>query len=378
MICNNCNAAIPDAAVFCPACGKKAGEKVESNPVSKKCLQCGAENPLEAKFCRVDGWQFPQPEPGSAAKQQSLQENQGERICPTCGTSNPAGAQFCRNDGSPLDQAAHASLTPEPGVEEKAGEQVKAETENAVTELESGMKPAAEQESRGERVVCPTCGTLNAPGARFCKNDATPLDSVDQAVVRPETAVQEKMVEQTTIVPEKETLKTNATEAGAQRSWLSLAVVLAVLCVAAIVVYWLFTRTPVDRAPKPLPGSVVAVPGGEPPGAMPESAVVAPGAQTSQQLPENTVAAPVVETPQQIPDNNVAAPTVDLPRLEGQINRALRAAGIDGVTAQVNDAAVVTLKGVVKGAQDRQKALEIVKTFKEISQVNDIIFIIEK
>ncbi|HRY35166.1 MAG TPA: BON domain-containing protein, partial [Smithellaceae bacterium] len=78
------------------------------------------------------------------------------------------------------------------------------------------------------------------------------------------------------------------------------------------------------------------------------------------------------------PENAVPAPEIDLPRLEGQINRALREAGIDGVTAQVNDAAVVTLKGVVQSVKDQQKALEIVRTFKGVSQLNDIIFIVEK
>jgi hypothetical protein len=132
--------------------------------------------------------------------------------------------------------------------------------------------------------------------------------------------------------------------------------------VAALAVYWLFTRTPVDPVPKPLPESAVAMPQGETQRTIPDDGVVALGDQTSQQSPENTV----------------QAPDVDLPRLEGQINRNLREAGIDGVTAQVNDAAVVTLKGVVKDTQNRQKALEIVKTFKEVTQVNDIIFIIEK
>lgn len=360
MICKNCNVSIRDGAVFCPSCGKEAGVKgIINGAMSKKCLQCGAENPLEAQFCRVDGWRFPESEP--PMKPDAGQESQGERVCPTCGTSNPAGAKFCRNDGSPLDLADHASLAPEPGVLEKASEQAKVVTEIEATELEPGMKPAAEQESQGER-VCPNCGTLNAAGARFCKNDATPLDSVDQAVLRPEPGVEEKVVEQTTIGPGKETLKTNANEAGKQRRWMYLAVPLVVLCVAAVAVYWLFPRTPVDQTPKPLPESAVAVPGGETPGTMPESAAVAPGDQTSQPTPENTA----------------PAPDVDLPRLEGQINRAFREAGIDGVTAQVNDAAVVTLKGVVKGVQGKQKALEIVKTFKGVSQVNDIIFIIEK
>ncbi|MHB8137328.1 MAG: zinc-ribbon domain-containing protein [Smithellaceae bacterium] len=360
MICKNCNASIRDGAVFCPSCGKEAGlNAIINDALSKKCLQCGAENSPEAKFCRVDGWRFPESEP--EMKPAALQESQGERVCPTCGTSNPAGAKFCRNDGSPLDPADHPSLAPESGVEEKASEQVKIEKEIEATELEPAMKPAAEQESQSER-VCPTCGTLNAAGARFCKNDASPLDSADHASLAPELGIEEKVVEQTTIWPEKEALKTNANEAGNKRSWMYLAVPLAVLCVAAVAVYWLFPRTPAGQTPKPLPESAIVVPGGETPGTIPESAAVAPGDQTSQPTPENTV----------------PAPDVDLPRLEGQINRALREAGIDGVTAQVNDAAVVTLKGVVKGVQGQQKALEIVKTFKGVSQVNDIIFIIEK
>jgi len=360
MICKNCNVSIRDGAVFCPSCGKEAGVKgIINEAMSKKCLQCGAENPLEAKFCRVDGWRFPESEP--EIKPAAGQESHDERVCPTCGTLNPASAKFCRNDGSPLDPADHASLAPEPDVEEKAIEQAKIETEIEMTELEPAMKPVAEQESQGER-VCPTCGTLNAAGARFCKNDASPLDPADHASLAPELGIEEKVVEQMPIEPEKETLKTNANETGNKRSWIYLAVPLAVLCVAAVAVYWLFPRTPVDQTPKPLQESAVAVPGGETPGTMPESAAVAPGNQTAQPTPENTV----------------PAPDVDLPRLEGQINRALREAGIDGVTAQVNDAAVVTLKGVVKGVQGQQKALEIVKTFKGVSQVNDIIFIIEK
>ncbi|MDD4357300.1 MAG: BON domain-containing protein, partial [Smithellaceae bacterium] len=103
-----------------------------------------------------------------------------------------------------------------------------------------------------------------------------------------------------------------------------------------------------------------------------------PQGETQRTIPDDGVVALGDQTSQQSPENTVQAPDVDLPRLEGQINRNLREAGIDGVTAQVNDAAVVTLKGVVKDTQNRQKALEIVKTFKEVTQVNDIIFIIEK
>mgnify|MGYP001610948831 FL=1 len=58
MICKNCSSDICDTAKFCPKCGVKI-EAIKPQE-TKKCPACGAANPITAKFCRADGFNFQQ------------------------------------------------------------------------------------------------------------------------------------------------------------------------------------------------------------------------------------------------------------------------------------------------------------------------------
>ncbi len=68
---------------------------------------------------------------------------------------------------------------------------------------------------------------------------------------------------------------------------------------------------------------------------------------------------------------------IDLAKLEGDINRALRNAGLRGVTSEVNDNLEVTLKGSVGSEYEKDRAFQITKGFKEVEKIKDVIFVVE-
>lgn len=72
-----------------------------------------------------------------------------------------------------------------------------------------------------------------------------------------------------------------------------------------------------------------------------------------------------------------STPQVNIAKLGGQINNALREAGIKGVVVEVDDASQVTLKGAVKSVEEKNRAFEIARLFKEAKKVKDLIFIVE-
>lgn len=109
-----------------------------------RCPACSHEIAETAKFCRYCGAAVTAPPK--------------TKKCPRCGAENAVTARFCRVDGLPFDEAPAA---PAAG----ASAQTEAPSEPAAVTLE----PAA------AGIVCPQCGTLNAPGAKFCKDDGYPL-----------------------------------------------------------------------------------------------------------------------------------------------------------------------------------------------------------
>ena len=64
------------------------------------------------------------------------------------------------------------------------------------------------------------------------------------------------------------------------------------------------------------------------------------------------------------------------PRVQGELNRALRNAGIGSVTAEVSNSFGVTLKGTVQSNQDRKTALSVARSFKDLKGLKDIIFVV--
>jgi hypothetical protein len=63
-------------------------------------------------------------------------------------------------------------------------------------------------------------------------------------------------------------------------------------------------------------------------------------------------------------------------KLEGELNRALRNAGIKGITAEVGDDLIVTLKGSTGSTDDKKIAFDIARSFNGIRKVRDRIFVV--
>jgi hypothetical protein len=80
------------------------------------------------------------------------------------------------------------------------------------------------------------------------------------------------------------------------------------------------------------------------------------------------------------PPKSFAAISEDPDKIEGEINRAFREAGLNGITAKVSDSLEVTLKGSVRSNYKKDRAFEIAKTFtdKGIKRIRDMIFVVEQ
>ncbi|MGB9740838.1 MAG: SPFH domain-containing protein [Candidatus Bathyarchaeia archaeon] len=84
VICPNCGAKNPVGAKFCGNCGASLVPQAKVI-----CPKCKAENPAGAKYCGNCG--APLTQPASS-----------EITCPKCGAKNPAGTKFCGNCGEKL------------------------------------------------------------------------------------------------------------------------------------------------------------------------------------------------------------------------------------------------------------------------------------
>jgi predicted amidophosphoribosyltransferase len=74
--CPKCHGTVDANARFCPMCGQQL-------VVVNRCLQCGVDLPVEAKFCMVCG-----------AK---VEKSGG--VCPHCGKETLPGATYCNDCG---------------------------------------------------------------------------------------------------------------------------------------------------------------------------------------------------------------------------------------------------------------------------------------
>lgn len=78
-----------------------------------------------------------------------------------------------------------------------------------------------------------------------------------------------------------------------------------------------------------------------------------------------------------IRDEGSINPAKSPAELEGQINRALRDAGLKEVFSAVDDRFGVMLKGTVPSEALKAKALAATKSFPQVAQVKDMIFVVE-
>ena len=488
MFCDKCKTTIPDTSKFCPKCGCKVFAEQPQEQKTVKCPQCGAENPLGAKFCKVDGFKLQPTETGTATEKTS---GNGTLICPTCGTENPITAKFCKKDGTPLPKSEVTSS--------------KSEAAQTQTIPESKF-PGERSSELSSTIKCPRCGTENPVASKFCKKDGAPL-----AVGRPNdidagaaTTGPAKEPEKKHNLPGASSTAADIRENRSKRWIFTTAIaVFVVLCAGGTGALYYFgfigmnpsrvqkiinsdllskgfsvsvtvddrwiariegtvsadsdkqialdmvrsnkyvkdvvdnmvPPAPVEPPPQPpeelkpveeIPASPVEEPK-TPLSSTPSAGVGKPSVSPIQATPntirnsatsslkkkglrnvylevnedmrgvlkgyvyspEDKASALKIAKAQKglrsvddnievrqppIPKAQVAP--IDPAKLEGEINRAIRNAGISGVTAEVKDDMSVVLKGSVRGNDEKQRAIELAKGFRQATTVRDVIFVV--
>ena len=110
--------AIPRAAEG-SALSISATRRAAEESMSRPCIKCGAQNAVEARFCRSCGHSFEADATSSAQPTAPLQPSPSERtdsavVCAKCGKENRAGTKFCRGCGAALEESLPENAAQEP------------------------------------------------------------------------------------------------------------------------------------------------------------------------------------------------------------------------------------------------------------------------
>jgi|GEM_PF-1458937 len=337
MICEKCKANIPNMVKFCPKCGAKVEIAKAQDVQTKKCPSCGAENPLSAKFCKVDGYNLQQAGEKLAEKPSEAEKPENLLLCPQCGTPHPLTAKFCRKDGTSLQKVSTTEqIKPSEVIEKEIRPEEIAEPKvEAPTEVkEEKIKP--EIEKLNDVIFCPKCGAPNPLTAKFCRKDGTPLKeeiktAVLQSKVRgvglPKREVKGEVIKRTS------------------RVWLWLTMCVLVLIIGGAGGYLYFAGKIIPKT----------------------SETTSKPAEFEKTITE-TIKPP--EEKQALEKK----PYVDILDLEGKVNSALNNRGLSDVNAKVDKDLVATLKGTVDNPRDKMLASNIAESFGDLKGVrNEIV-----
>jgi ribosomal protein L40E len=272
-------------------------------------------------------------------------------ICRNCGSEIPDTAKFCPKCGAKVEM----EKTPEPKIQ-------------------------------GDIVICRRCGESNFLTARFCKRCGAPLKEKVAPV----------FIKEGTKRPTKR--------------WVWITTICGlILVIVGIGSYLYFSGSYqlilewIGKKQNEIisPSESVVTPSPEKPSEPlkeKEAEVTQPEVKTPPNIPPPSLTVSkqrpkekIIKKPKtEIPPPKVYQPTspsintslplpkVDPAKLEGDINRALRNAGLGSVTAEVNDNLEVTLKGSVMSQHEKEKAFEITNRFKEVKRIKDKIFVIQQ
>lgn len=378
MICEKCNATIPDSVKFCPKCGGKAGLQITGQPSAKKCPQCGAENPAGAKFCKVDGYDLQKEVSSGVEVSGSVSPTQ-----PTQREVKTAQSTLRSKATSPVDRGKDLFVPVEqqrqkPHVpHSSAGFQkvsLRKLSKNwvvaaiiVVIMLLAGaggylyftgylsVKPEKFQvllnneiQAKGVSVSAEVNGDWVVTLTGVVQNEGQRGDIVN--VVKAHKEVKD--------VVDRMSVKKAALDVqfdiNRELADGELATVQAMVDEKFIVTLTGFVSSKEGK----------------------EKAVelAKKKKEVKDVLDKVTVQDETAPTAQ--PGSSRSSAGLDPAKLEGEINRELRNAGLGNVTAAVDSKLIVTLKGSTKGASEKQRALGIVRGFSGVRGVKDVIFAI--
>lgn len=404
MICEKCKNNIPDTAKFCPTCGTKVeiakAQQVEQKTAEKPaekledliiCPKCGTSYPLTAKFCKKDGTPLQKvaPIPKEEVKppevkekelkpeevvapitpvvtaETKVEEKPPERapevekpkdviICPKCGTPNPLTAKFCKKDGTPLKEEVRPAEPKEKEVKPKVI--VEPKPTEIITETKEVEKPP-------EKIVEIEKQKVEAP----LKEEIKP-PTVEKKEIKPEISVQPRIKE---TVPPKEEVKREPVKRPS-KTWIWLTILGLVIIIAGAGGYLYFSGQIGKKPSEVTPAPEVSKP--------PEPAKPEEVAKTSEppQVPQKVE--PEIEKPiPPLPKGELVKPTihkpetpsVDITKLEREVNRSLRNRGLNDIYAEVDTSLVATLMGTTSSQEDRNRAISIARSYREIKEIRD-------
>lgn len=359
-----------------------------------KCPQCGKELKDSVKFCGGCGKSIPAP-----------------AACPSCNTPNVPSAKFCKGCGKPITDAHAPTTTSAPAP--------------------VGVCSACKASNLPSAKFCKSCGVhLTQPTVVSqqpeLKVDAKPVSKGDVPPVQvpvktpaPERIGLKPVEPPKEVVPPVRQVATPPRVAPAivpisKKSNTVLYVFIGVVVAAMLGSGGYFAYTKMHKAPVPIETVEETKPadtvnpstGTNPQEVVSELAkqstpqVVTPEPAPAPELTQEATPEPSTETskpanmkklPKRAQSNHVDYASVPAPapapapavsemdptQIEGSLNRAIRDAGIKGIHVEVSDQLVATLKGSTTSQSDKSRALQIVRNFKGLNRVKDVIFVVQ-
>lgn len=248
--------------------------------------------------------------------------------CSICGEEIPDNSKFCVKCGSPVELKQ-----PEKSVEE------------------SFIK------------ICPKCGQTFEDNIKFCTKDGTPLDikSISKFSAQDKTTIPTSAYE--SVRPKK-----------SSKNLLVILIVGVLLIIAGVGGYLLYPKIFAKKQETTAKEEKVRLPA--------SSSETKEEQRGNEKAGEEKIQTAKIEVPKEREKQDrkqelvPPPPKIDPLKLEDDINRALRNANIQNVTALVNKDLEVTLKGTVGSSKDKERAFEVVRKFK-VQRIKDSVFIVE-
>lgn len=427
MICNKCNNNFADTAKFCPKCGTKAEIQVAVQDTEmKKCPKCGAENPLSAKFCKVDGYNFQQTMEKATASIAKAEKPSDKILCPKCGAAYEPGVKFCKKDGTSLQKdnpAKEAVALPEIRSEIKEAPAIPQRSATATTGTKGNAVKQATLPKNDKKTELPKTGEASGSKTKIIVAAAVLVlliiagvggylfftgyigNNPDKVAAQINDELKGKGLTVSCEIDKNWTATLKGTVRNAVDKDLATDIVNAHKEVKGLKYDVQMPLSPsevkiaIDNALRDggisnistevddnLTATLQGVASNE---VEKESAIkIATGIGKTKDVRDNIqilaampqpvarVKPPIVQ-PAPKPQPSPQPATPDTAKIEGELNRALRNAGLRGITAEVSDDFSVTLKGSIGSANDKNRAFEIAKSFTGIRKVRDRIFVVK-